>query len=68
MKQDSIVNDVRRIRVEHAARFNYDMVAIYADLKKSEQLRDARKSPLIPISEANSPPDSSLQRARFAGR
>ncbi len=68
MNQDSIVKEVRRIRMEHAARFNYDLAAIFADLKESEQARDARKSPLIPSSEANAPPKSSLQRARFVGR
>ncbi len=34
--EDPIVEDVRRIREEHAASFNYDIDAIYADLKRVE--------------------------------
>ena len=37
MKNDSIVAEVRRIRHEHAARFNYDMDLIVKDLKMQEQ-------------------------------
>lgn len=32
--KDEIVDEVRRIREEHAARFHYDVDAIYADLKR----------------------------------
>ena len=35
--QDEIVAEVRRIREEHAARFGYDVDAIYADLKRLEK-------------------------------
>jgi hypothetical protein len=31
---DEIVDEVRRIREEHAAEFNYDVDAIFADLKR----------------------------------
>ena len=34
--EDIIVEEVRRIREEHAARFNYDIDAIFADLKRLE--------------------------------
>ena len=34
--EDPIVEEVRRIREEHAAQFNYDVEAIYADLKRLE--------------------------------
>lgn len=34
--EDHIVEEVRRIREEHAARFNYDIDAIFADLKRLE--------------------------------
>lgn len=37
MWKDPIVEEVRKIREEHAARFNYDPVAIYKDLKRLEQ-------------------------------
>ena len=34
---DPIVEEVRKIRDEHAARFNYDIDAIFEDLKKREK-------------------------------
>jgi hypothetical protein len=34
---DPIVDDVRRARDEYAARFNYDLRAIYSDLKEQEK-------------------------------
>lgn len=37
MAKDPIVEEVRRIRDKYAARFNYDLEAIYRDLKEREQ-------------------------------
>jgi hypothetical protein len=37
MWNDPIVAEVRRIRAEHAARFHYDLEAIYRDLKEKER-------------------------------
>ena len=37
MWTDTIVEETRRIREEHAARFNYDLEAIYRDLKEEEK-------------------------------
>ncbi|MBF0427051.1 MAG: hypothetical protein HQL66_14655 [Magnetococcales bacterium] len=37
MWQDPIVEEIRKIREEHAARFHHDLDAIYADLKRLEQ-------------------------------
>jgi hypothetical protein len=37
MWEDPIVEEVRRIREEHAAQFGYDLKAIYDDLKESEK-------------------------------
>ena len=34
--EDHIVEEVRRIREEHAAEFDYDVDAIFADLKRIE--------------------------------
>jgi hypothetical protein len=34
---DPIVDEVRRVRDAHAARFNYDLDAIFLDIKKREQ-------------------------------
>src|SRR5256885_2159699 len=35
--KDSIVEEVRKIRDEHAARFDYDIDAVFEDLKKHEK-------------------------------
>ena len=37
MWKDEIVEQVRQAREAHAARFNFDLDAIYADLKRQEQ-------------------------------
>jgi hypothetical protein len=34
---DPIVDEVRRVRDAHAARFNYDLDAIYQDIKDRER-------------------------------
>jgi hypothetical protein len=47
MSEDPIVQEVRRIRQEHAARFDYDLKAIFADLKRTEEARDQHQSPLL---------------------
>lgn len=43
MFHDPIVDEVRRIREEYAARFNYDLDAICQDLKL-RQARNGRKA------------------------
>ena len=48
---DPIVDEVRRIRDAYAARFNYDLRAIYGDLKEQEK-RSGRKI----VSYAKEPP------------
>lgn len=37
MQEDPIVNEVRIVRKEHAARFEYDLRQIYQDLKRQEE-------------------------------
>lgn len=37
MIDDPIVAEVRKIRDRHAAKFNYDLDAIYRDLKEKEE-------------------------------
>lgn len=37
MKADPIVEEVRKVRNEYAARFKYDLKAIYRDLKELER-------------------------------
>jgi hypothetical protein len=53
MRNDPIVEEVRQARDQHAARFNYDLKAIVADLRKQEKkahrkfVRLAPKKPVI---------------------
>ncbi len=47
MWKDAIVEEVRKIREEHAARFGYDLRAIYDDLKETER-RSGRKVVSLP--------------------
>lgn len=69
MTLDPVVAEIRRIRDEHAARFNYDIRAIVADLQKSEALRDPARSPLLPESVTPlEPAVSSVRRVRFLHR
>ena len=37
MWNDPIVEEVRRVREEHAARFDYDLERIFQDLKEQER-------------------------------
>ena len=37
MWQDPIVEEIRRVREQHAAKFNYDLKAICQDLKEEEK-------------------------------
>ncbi len=37
MPEDPIVNEVRRVRDEHASRYGYDLGAIYKALKEREK-------------------------------
>jgi hypothetical protein len=37
--EDPIVEEIRKLREEHAARFNYDVDAIFDNLKKLETER-----------------------------
>lgn len=68
MMNDEIVDEVRAIREAHAARFNYDLSAIYEDLKKSESEHIAAGHPFISPPEVLPAPDSTLNLTRFARR
>ncbi len=37
MKNESILDEIRRVRDEHAKEFNYDLDAIFADIKRHER-------------------------------
>lgn len=42
MWDDEIVEEVRKVRLEYAAKFNYDLEAIFKDIKQQEE-KSARK-------------------------
>ena len=55
MWEDDIVEEVRNVRDKYAARFNYDLEAIYKDIKEQEKQSQRKvvslppkKSELIP--------------------
>lgn len=70
MLNDEIVDEVRAIREAHAAKFGYNLRAIYEDLKKSEAEHIAKGHPFIPPPSPSVPPEpsSALQRVRFTRR
>ena len=48
MWKDEIVDEVRKVRDEYAARFNYDLDAIYEDIKKQEMQTERKVVSLSP--------------------
>ena len=54
---DPIVDEVRRARDAYAARFNYDLRAIYRDLKAQE-----KRSGRTIVSYAENPADIELEK------
>ena len=42
MIKNEIVNEVRKIREEYASKFNYDIKAIVADIRKKEKQESRR--------------------------
>ncbi|MBI3467881.1 MAG: hypothetical protein HY000_33150 [Planctomycetes bacterium] len=55
---DPIVDEVRRVRDAHAARFNYDLEAIFQDIKDQER-KSGRKFVSFPPRKAE--PNQPLQ-------
>jgi hypothetical protein len=60
---DPIVDEVRRIRDAHAARFNYDLDAIFRDIK--EQERNSNRK-FVSLARENAVTENSAQPARSA--
>jgi hypothetical protein len=58
---DPLVDEIRRIRETHAARFNYDLDAIFRDLK--EQEKQAGHKFLSGIAEGPSQPTEGTKSA-----
>jgi hypothetical protein len=54
---DPIVDDVRRVRDAYAARFNYDLDAIFQDLKEQEK-KSGRK--FVAVAPVKVEPNQSL--------
>lgn len=65
---DEIITEVRAIRDAHAAKFNYDIDAIAADLMKSQAERVAQGFTYVQPPAHDAMPNSALQRTRFARR
>jgi hypothetical protein len=48
MWKDEIVEEVRKVRNEYAAKFDYDLEAIYQDIKEQEKQNQHRVVSLPP--------------------
>jgi len=67
MWEDPIVAEVRKVREEHSTKFNYDLLAIYRDLKEQEK-RSGRtfvSYPSRPCKSVNKAPSKSRKQNRF---
>ncbi len=54
---DPIVEEIRRIRDAHAARFNYDLDAIFCDIKEQEKASGLKYVSFAPIDTDSKPPE-----------
>jgi hypothetical protein len=54
MWKDPIVDEVRKVRAEHAARFDYNLEEIFRDLKEQEQKSGRKVVSLSPKPLADS--------------
>ncbi len=66
MLNDDIVDEIRVIRENHAAQFNFNLRAIFEDLKKLEAKRLADGRIFITPSTTFNPSHSKLQHSRFS--
>jgi hypothetical protein len=62
MWNDPIVEEVRKVRNEHAKRFNYDLQAIVADLRK-KQKASQRKFVILPSRKPAMLPKAKIKKA-----
>lgn len=66
---DSIIQEVRDIREQHAASMGYDLDRIYIDLKARQEKHAAEGWVIVPPPSSPPPePNLALQRTRFARR
>ncbi|MCK6584933.1 MAG: hypothetical protein L6Q49_17700 [Anaerolineales bacterium] len=61
MWNDPIVEEVRKVRNEHAQKFNYDLQAIAADLKK-QQKASKRKFVTLPPKKPTVLPKAKIKK------
>ena len=61
MWNDPIVEEVRKVRNEHAKKFNYDLGAIVADLKK-QQKGSKRKFITLPPKKPTGLPEGKVKK------
>lgn len=62
MNNNPIINEVRRVRDEHARKFNYNLAAICADIREHQKicghvvvtLKDKANRTLYPMPQADS--------------
>ena len=64
MWEDEVVNEVRIVREAYAARFNYDLDAMYQDIKQREHVSGHE---LVPASQIGTE-GKSQQRAQHVGQ
>ena len=57
MKPDPIIEELHRIRQEHAKKFDYDIFAIWNDLKEQEK-KSGRKFVSLPVRRKIIPKDT----------
>ena len=64
---DSIIAEVRLIREQHAASFDFDLDRIYSDLRSRQNKHEAEGWKIISAPASPPPtPNTALQRIRFA--
>ena len=61
MYRDSIVEEIHKYRLEHAAKFNYDLNAMVADYKRQEK---ESSGPFIRLSPKRVPKKRPSRRAQ----
>ena len=66
MLNDEIIDEVRVIREAYAAKFNFDLRAIFKDLKKSEAEHLAGGRSFVEPPNTSIRPDPALRQTRFA--
>ena len=59
--RDTIVEEIRKVRDEYARRFNYDLHAMCADLRREQELSGAQVVSFAKMPRADSPVQQGAQ-------